>query len=268
MNSQSPRAGRPRLLDQVRAAIRTLHYSPRTEEAYVYWIRRFIFHNHLRHPAEMGPDEVRCFLSDLATTGRVSASTQNQALNALVFLYKRILGKELEAIGEIERAKYPKRLPVVLSQDEVKALLAAVEGIPHLVCRLLYGAGLRLLEGLRLRVKDIDFDRSEITVRDGKGAKDRVSMLPASCKELIRAHLVWVRALHEEDLRRGLGRAPMPFALARKYPSADRQWAWQYPLPSVQPLCRPSDRSAPPASPSRDRRSEGSGRRCPKSRHL
>ena len=198
----------------------------------MYWVRRFVFHQGLRHPTGMGADEIRSFLSHLAVNKHVSASTQNQAFNALLFLYQRVLGKDVGLIKGVERAKRPKRVPVVLSCDEVKSVLSQMNAVPLLVCRLLYGTGLRLLECLSLRVKDIDFHRNEITVRDGKGAKDRVTMLPASCKSALLDHLGKVRQQHEDDLRQGLGRAPLPDALARKYPNADRQWGWQYVFPA------------------------------------
>jgi len=227
-----PTPTKPRLLDRVREAVRRLHYSPRTEEAYVYWIRRFIFHHGLRHPGQMGADEVRSFLSHLAVHQRVSASTQNQALNALVFLYRRVLDRDVGLLEGVERAKRIRRLPVVLSRAEARVLFMHLEGVPLLVCKLLYGAGLRVLEGLRLRVKDVDFDRNEITVRDGKGAKDRITMLPASARAGLQAHLALVQRLHDSDLRGGLGRAPLPGALLLKYPSADREWIWQYVFPA------------------------------------
>jgi len=220
------------LIDRVRQAIRTLHYSRRTERAYAYWIRRFVVYYGLRDPALMGAGEIRSFLSHLAVNERVSASTQNQALCALVFLYGRVLDAKLEAIEGIERAKAPKRLPVVLTRGEVKALLERLEGLPQLVCWLLYGAGLRLVECLSLRVKDVDFEQNEITIRDGKGAKDRVSVLPDSCRRDLLGHLERTRRIHEADLRRGLGRAPLPFALAEKYRGADRAWCWQYVFPA------------------------------------
>jgi integron integrase len=221
-----------RLVDHLCEAIRTLHYSRRTERAYVYWVRRFVTHYGHRDPAGMGADEIRGFLSHLAVNQRVSASTQNQALCALVFLYGRVLGLDLGSLENVEWAKTPKRLPVVLTRGEVKALLEAINGVPQLVCRILYGAGLRLVECLSLRVKDLDFERNELTIRDGKGAKDRVSVLPASCREPLLEHLERVRRLHGEDLGRRLGRAPLPFSLAQKYQSADREWAWQYVFPA------------------------------------
>ena len=223
---------KPKLLDQVRQAIRTRHYSARTEQAYVYWIRRYIFFHAVKHPAEMGKEELNAFLSHLALKEKVSASTQTQALSALVFLYRHVLGREVGLLEGIVRAKRPARVPVVLAADEVRRLLTQLDGVVLLVCRLLYGGGMRLLEGLQLPVKDIDFERNEITVRDGKGQKDRVTMLPASCRQPLIDHLESVRRLHTEDLRKGLGQTALPNALARKYPSADRQWAWQYVFPA------------------------------------
>jgi integron integrase len=224
--------GKPKLLERVRQAIRIRHYSPRTEPAYVYRIRRYIFFHEVRHPAEMGKDELTAFLSHLALKEKVSASTQTQALSALIFLYRQVLERDVGILDGIVRAKRPARLPVVLSAGEVRRLLAHLDGVVLLVCRLLYGGGMRLLEGLQLRVKDVDFERSEITVRDGKGQKDRVTMLPASCKEALRDHLQAIRHLHETDLSKNLGRTAPPDALARKHPGADRQWAWQYVFPA------------------------------------
>jgi integron integrase len=213
-------------------AIRTLHYSRRTERAYVYWVRRFVTHYGHRDPAGMGAGEIRSFLSHLAVNAGVSASTQNQALCALVFLYGRVLGLDLESLDGIEWAKAPKRLPMVLTRGEVKSVLEAMNGVPQLVCRILYGGGLRLVECLSLRVKDLDFERNEMTIRDGKGAKDRVSVLPSSCRQDLREHLERVHRLHEEDLGRHLGRAALPFGLAQKHRNADREWAWQYVFPA------------------------------------
>ena len=229
--AQKPPA-QPKLLDRVRHAIRARHYSPRTEQAYVHWIRRYIFFHGLRHPAEMGKPELTAFLSHLAVRERVSASTQTQALSALVFLYRNVLDGEIGLLEGVVRAKRPARLPVVLTRDEARRLFANMDGVVLVACRLLYGSGLRLLECLHLRVKDIEFDRNEITVRDGKGQKDRVTMLPASCKQPLLDHLAKVRRLHEDDLRQGLGRAPLPGALARRYPNVDRQWGWQYVFPA------------------------------------
>jgi integron integrase len=222
----------PKLLDRVRQAIRVRHYSPRTEQAYVHWIRCYIFFHRLRHPAEMGVPEINAFLSHLAVSEHVSASTQTQALSALVFLYRNVLDREVGQLEGLVRAKRSARLPVVLTRDEARRLFAIMDGVVLLACRLLYGSGLRLLECLHMRVKDIDFERNEITVRNGKGQKDRVTMLPASCKQALRDHLAQVQRQHQDDLRQGLGRAPLPGALARKYPGADRQWGWQYIFPA------------------------------------
>ena len=223
----------PRLLDQVRARIRVKHYSIRTEQAYVDWIKRFIRHFGKRHPKDMGAEEVAAFLSHLAVAGRVSASTQNQAKSALLFLYKEVLALELPWLNKVESAKAPKRLPVVLTRDEVMAVLSRLEGSHSLIARLLYGTGLRIMECLRLRVKDIDFACGEILVRDGKGAKDRVTMLPESLASALQAHLVRVRELHRQDVEGGHGEVYLPYALDRKYPSAGREWMWQYVFPSA-----------------------------------
>jgi integron integrase len=222
----------PRLLDQVREALRTRHYSRRTEKAYVGWIRRFVIFHGKRHPREMGEAEVTRFLSHLAVERKVSASTQNQALAALLFLYRVVLGIELKWLGEMVRAKRPQRLPVVLTRREVRELLERLRGTTWLMASLLYGSGLRLLECARLRVKDVDFERGEILVRDGKGRKDRVTMLPASVKGPLRVHLAEVRRLHEADLRGGLGSVELPDAIAHKYPNASREWAWQWVFPA------------------------------------
>ena len=223
----------PRLLDQVRARIRVKHYSIRTEQAYVDWIRRFIRHFGKRHPKDMGAEEISAFLSHLAVVGHVSASTQNQAKSALLFLYKEVLALELPWLNKVESAKAPKRLPVVLTRDEVMAVLSRLEGSHSLIARLLYGTGLRIMECLRLRVKDIDFACGEILVRDGKGAKDRVTMLPESLASALQAHLVRVRELHRQDVEAGHGEVYLPYALDRKYPSAGREWMWQYVFPSA-----------------------------------
>jgi integron integrase len=216
----------------VRAAIRARHYSLRTEEAYVGWIRRFILFHHKRHPAEMGEPEINQFLTHLAVSADVAASTQNQALSAILFLYQAVLETDLDRIEGVVRAKKPRRLPEVLTREEVRASLHRMSGTPKLVALLLYGAGLRLLEALRLRVKDIDFTMNQITVRDGKGQKDRVTLLPAAAKPLLDEHLKEVRRTHDQDLRQGYGRVYLPGALAEKYPTADRQWGWQYVFPS------------------------------------
>ena len=222
----------PRLLDRLRDKIRLKHYSIRTEHAYVDWARRFILFHGKRHPMDLGAGEVEAFLTHLAVEGRVSASTQNQAKSALLFLYKEVLGSELPWLQNVENAKRPQRLPVVLGRDEVGSLLSRMTGSNGLIARLLYGSGLRLMEAVRLRVKDLDLSRLEILVRDGKGAKDRVTMLPDSLKAPLQAQLAVARALHERDLVDGLGEVWLPFALERKYPSAAREWAWQYAFPS------------------------------------
>jgi integron integrase len=222
----------PKLLDRVRAEIRVRHYSLRTEQSYVDWARRYILFNQKRHPAEMGAVEVRDFLSHLAVERHVSASTQNQAKSALLFLYREVLKVELPWLDEIVVAKSAKRLPVVLTQVEVRALLNAMSGTMGLVASLLYGTGMRLLEGLRLRVKDVEFSRREIIVREGKGNKDRVTVLPENLILPLKAHLEKVRALHERDLEAGYGAVYLPDALAVKYPNAARAWSWQYVFPS------------------------------------
>lgn len=225
---------KPRLLDQVREAIRMRHYSYRTEEAYVGWIWRFILFHGKRHPAEMGKPEIEQFLTALAVKSNVAASTQNQALAALLFLYKDVLECDPGWLDEVVRAKRPQRLPTVLRRDEVTALLQAMRGVSWLMAMLLYGAGLRLRECLRLRVKDIDFSRNEVLVREGKGNKDRVTMLAVAVKEPLLAHLGRVRRLHEADLKAGFGRVQLPDALRRKYPNADREWGWQWVFPASQ----------------------------------
>lgn len=221
-----------RLLDQVRDRIRLKHYSIRTEDTYVEWTRRFILFHGKRHPREMGPGEVESFLTHLAVQGRVSASTQNQAKSALLFLYKEVLGEALPWLDNIETAKRPARLPVVLTVEEIKAILAGVDGTGGLILKLLYGTGMRILECMRLRVKDIGFIKREIVVREGKGFKDRVTMLPESLVEPLQAHLQRVERLHINDLAQGHGEVYLPYALERKYPKAAREWGWQYVFPS------------------------------------
>lgn len=222
----------PRLLDQVRGKIRLKHYSIRTEQAYLDWIKRFICHFGKRHPNEMGAREVEAFLTWLAVEGRVAASTQNQAKSALLFLYREVLGADLPWLENVEQAKAPKRLPVVLTQAEVQALLSGLSGTHWLVASLLYGAGMRLMEALRLRVKDVELSRKEILIRDGKGAKDRLTMLPAALVNPLKAHLLKVKALHAQDVAEGFGEVYLPHALDRKYPTAAREWGWQYVFPS------------------------------------
>jgi len=224
---------KPKLLDQVRNLIRVKHYSIRTENAYTKWITRFILFNNKKHPNEMGENEIRQFLTYLAVKNNVSASTQNQALNALMFLYKRVLKKDVGDIDGFERAKRPERLPVVFSYRETQLILQKMEGTYRLITGLLYGAGLRLIECLRMRVKDIDFDYDQITVRDGKGQKDRVTVLPQSLKKRLLLHLKKVKALHDEDLHDNLGEVYLPYSLAVKYPNAAREWQWQYVFPAA-----------------------------------
>jgi integron integrase len=223
----------PRLLDRVRERLRVKHYSIRTEEQYVSWIRRYVLFHGKRHPREMGEREVEAFLTHLAVAGNVSASTQNQAKAALLFLYAQVLGVELGWLGGVTTAKSARRLPVVLTEEEVRALLAQLKGVHWLLATLLYGAGLRLMEAVRLRVKDIDFARREIVVRDGKGGKDRVTVLPAKLVEPLRQQLARARELHSSDCLAGYGEVYLPFALARKYPRAPREWGWQYAFPAT-----------------------------------
>jgi integron integrase len=225
-------AGNPKLLDQVRDVIRRRHYSIRTERTYIDWIRRFILFHGKRHPNEMAEPEVAAFLTSLAREGKVAASTQNQALSALLFLYKEVLKQEIGWLDGVERAKKPARLPVVLTREEVRRLLVQLHGAHRLMASLLYGSGLRLMECVRLRVKDIDFSMAYIVVRDGKGAKDRVTMLLVNLAQPLERHFHKVKAQHEEDLEAGFGSVYLPTALERKYPNAHRQWAWQYVFPS------------------------------------
>ena len=224
----------PRLLNRVRDKIRLKHYSIRTEQAYTDWIKRFVLFHKKRHPTDMGAAEVEEFLTHLAVAGKVSASTQNQAKNALLFLYREVLAMELPWLDEVAKAKSAKRLPVVLTVAETLRLLDRMDGTAGLIARLLYGSGMRVMEGARLRVKDIDFERCELIVREGKGNKDRVTMLPQSLVAPLKLHLARVKALHQEELSVGLGEVYMPFALSRKYPSAGREWHWQYVFPAAK----------------------------------
>jgi integron integrase len=237
----APDKGSKRLVDRVREAIRARHYSRRTEQAYWHWIRRFILFHGKRHPATMGAAEVTAFLSWLASERKVAAATQGQALSALLFLYGEVLGEKLPWLDELVRAQRPVRLPAVLTQAEVRRLLDELHGSLALMAALLYGAGLRQIECLSLRVKDVDFAYRQILVRDGKGAKDRVTMLPASLVQPLQRHLGRVRVLHERDRRAGGGEVRLPFALARKYPRAGREWAWQYLFPSARVAADPED---------------------------
>jgi integron integrase len=227
-----PRTDKPKLLDQVRDVIRRKHYSIRTEQAYIDWIKRFIIYHGKRHPGEMAEEEVAEFLTHLARDLNVAVSTQNQALSALLFLYKEVLKHEIGWLQKVERAKKPPKLPVVLSRAEVKQIFGHLHGVPKLMAGLLYGSGLRLMECVRLRIKDIDFELAQITVRDAKGGKDRITMLPLNVSEPLRRHLLRVKAQHEQDLEDGFGSVHLPFALARKTPKAAREWPWQYAFPS------------------------------------
>lgn len=222
----------PKLLDQVRDRLRVKHYSIRTETQYLQWIRRFILFHGKRHPREMGAVEVEAFLTHLAVAGRVAAATQNQALSALLFLYREVLNIDLPWLDKVVRAKQPQRLPVVLTRQEVTAILDRMTGAHGLMARLLYGTGMRLMECVRLRVKDVDFEQAEIVVRDGKGAKDRITMLPQSLIAPLHDHLRWRRQLFEDDKAKGRAAVYLPDALDRKYPNAAVDWSWQYIFPS------------------------------------
>jgi integron integrase len=221
-----------KLLDQVRDAIRLKHYSIRTEEAYVDWIRRFILFHDKRHPREMAGPDIEAFLTHLAVEKHVAASTQNQALSALLFLYREVLNQPLDFPIDSVRAVKPKHLPTVLTKEEVRKVIGQMSGIHKLVAQLLYGSGLRLLECLRLRVKDLDFSYRTITVRDGKGQQDRITMLPDSLVAPLQEHLQRVKRLHDDDLTKGHGAVYLPDALAEKYPNANREWGWQYVFPA------------------------------------
>lgn len=221
-----------KLLDLVSEVARLKHFSLSTEKQYRYYIKQFILFHNKRHPQEMAEEQIRAYLSHLATNLNVAASTQNVALAALLFLYRDVLKRDLERIDNIERARLPTRLPVVLTSSEANAVLRNLSGVAFLAAALMYGAGLRLMECLRLRVKDIDFQYNQITIRSGKGEKDRVTMLPGSLKEPLRQQLLSVKLIHQQDLKQGFGNVYLPYALARKYPSADRQFAWQYVFPA------------------------------------
>ncbi|MFN7985511.1 MAG: integron integrase [Vicinamibacterales bacterium] len=234
-----------RLLDQVRAAIRARHYSRRTEEAYVHWIRRFIVFHGKRHPREMGAAEITEFVTWLAVDLHVAGSTQNQALSGVLFLYKDVLRVDIGTVVTPPRARLPERVPVVLTPAEVRAVVSSLEGVPKLVAMLLYGAGLRLQECLSLRVKDVDFERRELTVRRGKGQKDRRVMLPDAVREPLLWHLARVKQQHAADLAAGCGRVVLPDALERKFPSAPTDWAWQFVFPAGR-ICRDA-RYGPPS---------------------
>jgi integron integrase len=224
--------GGSKLLGEMRDLIRRRHYSIRTEQAYLEWVKRYILFHGKRHPNEMGEPQIVAFLNHLAVKREVAASTQNQALNALVFLYKQVLEREELALENITRAKRPERLPTVFERDEVERLFVHIEGVPKLVAALLYGTGLRLLEGLRLRIQDIEFERNQVVVRNGKGAKDRVTLLPPNLVQPIRGQMAVASQLHSKDLAAGLGEVYLPYALERKYPNAARKWGWQYLFPA------------------------------------
>lgn len=230
-----------KFMEQCREVMRFKRLALRSEGAYLQWIKRFILFNGKRHPQEMGVEEVKAFLTYLASVRNVSASTQSQALNALLFLYRHVLDRGVEFVEGFERARRPARVPVVLTKGEMERWLAAMPDTYRLFCQLLYGTGMRLMEGLRLRVKDVDFERNQIIVRDGKGAKDRVTMLPASLKAELQAHLRRVKLLHEKDLAEGLGAVHLPFALKEKYPNAEREWVWQWVWPGKTIAKDPAD---------------------------
>ena len=231
MQTPTPRE-EPKLLDQVRDLIRLKHYSIRTEQAYLGWIRRFILFHHKRHPKEMGKTEIETFLTYLAVQENVAASTQNQAMNAILFLYRHVLKQDLGWLEDVTRAKRPARLPVVLTVPEVQAVLARLDGQHWVMASLLYGSGLRLMECLRLRVKDLELTRRELIVRDGKGSKDRITLLPDKLIQPLQTQLERVKVIHQQDLQQGFGAVYLPYALERKYPNANREWAWQYVFPA------------------------------------
>jgi integron integrase len=227
-----PGSKTPKLLDRVRATIRLNRYSPRTEQVYVDWIKRYIRFHGVRHPQEMGADEVKAFLSHLATQMNVAASTQNQAFSALLFLYQEVLKERLPWIDDIVRAKRPAKLPVVFTQTEARAVLSNMHGTPRLMAHLLYGSGLRVMECVRLRVKDVDLGYMQITLRDAKGGRQRVTMVPVNLADALRKQIANVAELHREDLSAGAGEVSLPGALARKYPNAARELGWQYLFPA------------------------------------
>jgi integron integrase len=221
-------------MEDVRMALRTRHYSRRTEQTYCLWIKRFIFFHNKRHPKDMGEAEINSFLTNLAVNEHVSASTQNQALSALLFLYRHVLDREVGDLGKVIRARKPARLPVVMTRNEVKTVLANLKGVHWLMATLMYGTGMRLMECLRLRVKDIDFGSNQVTVREGKGDKDRITMLPEIVREELKEHLKRVKKIHDRDLSDGYGRVQMPYALSRKYPNAAAEWGWQFVFPQMK----------------------------------
>ncbi|MDA3896385.1 MAG: integron integrase [Desulfobacteraceae bacterium] len=222
----------PKLLDQVRNLIRLKHYSIRTEGTYVSWIKRYIYFHNKRHPKDMGENEIRQFLTDLAVNRKVAASTQNQAFNALLFLYREVLKQEFNNLGDVVRAKTTRKLPVVYTQSEIRIIINQLEGRNWLMGQTMYGAGLRVMECVRLRVKDIDFGYRQIVVRDGKGRKDRITLLPDIMVDNLKRHLEKVKSIHDFDLKAGFGTVYMPYALERKYKHADRSWSWQWVFPA------------------------------------
>ncbi len=232
VGAATPTSKDKKLLEQMRDVMRLKHYSYRTEESYCAWVERFIRFNGLRHPRDLGETELTEFLTHLARDGNVAASTQSQALSALLFLYKQILKMEVGWLGEVERPTRPARVPVVLTPQEVRRIFEHLHGSMRLMAGLLYGSGLRLMEAVRLRVKDVDFAYGRITVRDGKGGKDRVTMLPVNLAAALERHLVKTKAQFEEDGEAGVAGVYLPHALARKYPNAEREWAWQWVFPS------------------------------------
>src|SRR5215471_10832929 len=235
VRSGMPQEPRPKkLLEQMRDVLRTQHYAIRTETAYVDWAKRFILFHHKRHPTEMGRVEIEAFLTHLAVDRHIAASTHNQALSALLFLYKEVLHQEVESVDAV-RARKPKRLPTVLTKTEALQVLHAMVGVPHVMAKLLYGSGVRGLECGRVRVKDVDFAQHILLVRDGKGEKDRITMLPETLVAPLQEHLVRVKQLHTKDLAEGYGAVYLPYALERKYPNANREWVWQYVFPAAQP---------------------------------
>ncbi len=227
-----PQEKRPKkLLDQMREVLQTQHYAIRTEDAYIDWAKRFILFHHKRHPKEMGSAEIAAFLTHLALDRKVAASTQNQALSALLFLYQKVLHQEVGSVDAV-RARKPKRLPTVLTKNEALRVLNAMAGVPQLMAKLLYGSGVRALECARVRVKDVDFAQRFILVRDGKGAKDRITMLPENVVAPLQEHVARVKQMHTKDLADGYGAVYLPYALERKYPNANREWGWQYVFPA------------------------------------
>jgi len=249
-NVTQKQPGEKKLLEQVRDAIRAKHYSLRTEKTYIDWIRRYILHHNKRHPKEMGVKEVQDFIVHLATIDNVAASTQNQALSAVTFLYRHVLHTDLDFPSDVIRPSRSKKLPVVLTPQEARDVINRMNGTPKLMTKILYGSGLRLMECLRLRVKDIDFGNRQIIVREGKGEKDRFTILPDSLIDELQAHLQIVRAIHEKDLKEGFGETSLPYALERKYRSASKEWQWQYVFPA-------SSRSAFPSPAGRGAGGEG-----------